>query len=94
MEKPNGIVLSLIGVRWMILMVKVAYGKSSKWYSERCCWCDKKFKRTEPRVNGTAIFTNDIKVNVLYHEGCAHEAQRQQAIEQIKRGEFGESLQL
>jgi hypothetical protein len=83
-----------LNVRWMILMVKIAAYKSAHWYENYCCWCDKKFTRTEPRVNGTATFTNDIKVNVLYHEGCAHEAKRRRAIEQIKRGEFGESLQL
>lgn len=76
-------------VHWMILMVKLAYSKSQKWYSERCCYCDKKLKDTEVRVRGTATFLNGVKVNVLYHEQCAYEVRNLYAIEQIKRGEFG-----
>ena len=73
-------------------MVKIAAGKSLKWYLERCCVCDKKFNRTDVRYSGKAIFASDetnTEINVLAHEHCAQEATRRVALEQLSRGEFG-----
>lgn len=72
-------------------MVKIAWGKSDKWYSECCCVCGQRFKRTEVRYTGYAVFEEgDTPITVLAHEDCAKVATKMLACEQLARGEFGE----
>ena len=72
-------------------MVALVHGKSKAWRLEHCSMCEKKFKRTEPRVNGTAIFEGEEKViKVMYHEKCCRDAEYQYACEQLIKESTGE----
>ena len=67
-------------------MVKIAYGKSARWYSRTCCICKKQLRPQQARVNGMATMLDDSVVKVIYCEPCAKTAQIQQACETLKKG--------
>ena len=67
-------------------MVKIAYGKSARWYSRNCCICSKPIRPQENRVKGTATLLDDSVIPVIYHEDCAKNAAIVQATESIIRG--------
>ena len=66
-------------------MVKIAYGKSARWYSRTCCICSKPISPQENRVKGEATLMDDSIIRVIYHEDCARNAQIQQACESVKK---------
>ena len=67
-------------------MVKIAYGKSARWYTSHCCICDKELKKNENRIKGTATLLNDTVIPVTFCMNCATPAYYQQIAENFKNG--------